>query len=66
MHGICYCLVYSVHGFERSVVSVDEGGIQVTLVIRLEIKGNTLDEPTQFQVTVVDLTVRCQDVTTGK
>jgi len=45
---------------------VDEGGAQVTLVIRLEIKGNTLNEPAQFQVTVVDLTVRCQDVTTGK
>jgi len=47
-------------------MSVDEGGIQVTLAIRLEIKGNTLEEPAQFQVTVVDLTVRCQDVTTGK
>ena len=58
--------MYSVHGFERSVVSVDEGGAQVTLVIRLDIKGNTLNEPPQYQVTVVDLTVRCQDVTTGK
>jgi len=47
------------------MVSVDEGGPQETLVISLDIKGNTLDEPPQFQVTRINFTVVCQDVSTG-
>ena len=55
----------SVHGFEMSMVLVTEGDPQVTLNIRLDIKGNTLDEPAQFQVTRINFTVVCEDVTTG-
>ena len=60
---LALCVVYSVHGFERTVVSVDEGAAQETLVVRMDIKGNTL---LRFRVTVIDLTLRCQDVTTGE
>ena len=60
----CYCL-HSVHGFERSVVSVDEAE-QETLVVRMDIKGNTLDEDPRFRVNTVDLILMCQDVTTGE
>ena len=47
-------------------MSVDEGAMQETLVVRMDIKGNTLDEDPRFRVTTVDLTLRCQDVTTGE
>jgi len=60
-----YCL-HLVHGFERTVVSVDEGDMQATLVVRLDIKGNTLDEPANFRVSIIDLTLMCWDVTTGE
>ena len=42
---------------------VDEGAPQLALVIRLDVKGSTLDES---PVAVVDLTVMCRDVTTGE
>ena len=45
---------------------MDEGGPQETLVIRLDIKGNTLAEDPQLQVTRINFTVVCQDVTTGE
>ena len=45
---------------------MNEGDRQTTLVIRLDIKGNTLDEPPPFQVTRINFTVVCQDVTTGE
>ena len=45
---------------------MNEGGTQETLVIRLDIKGNTLDEPALFQVTRINFTIVCQDVTTGE
>ena len=45
---------------------MNEGDPQVTLNIRLDIKGNTLDEPAQLQVTRINFTVVCQDVTTGE
>ena len=64
---VCCCYYpSSVHGFERSVVSVNEGDMQETFRIRLDIKGNTLDELPQFQVTRINFTVVCQDVTTGE
>ena len=66
---ICFIVarfLHSVHGFERTVVSVDEGAMPETLVIRLDIKGNTLDESPQSRVSDIHLTVRCQDVTTGE
>ena len=47
-------------------MSVDEGDMQATLVVRLDIKGNTLDELPQFQVTRINFTVVCDDVTTGE
>ena len=47
-------------------MSVDEGAVQATLEVRMDIKGNTLDEPPAFRVTSVDLTLRCADVTTGE
>jgi len=40
--------------------------MQMTLVICLDIKGNTLDEPPLSQVTRINFTVVCQDVTTGE
>jgi len=45
---------------------VDEGDPQATLVVRLDIKGNTLDELANFRVSTIDLTLMCQDVTTGE
>jgi len=48
------------------VVLVNEGDMQETFRIRLDIKGNTLDEPAQLQVTRINFTVVCQDVTTGE
>ena len=60
-----YVDLHSVHGFERTVVSVDEGSQPVILVVRMDIKGNTMDEDPQFRVTDIDLTLRCQDDTTG-
>ena len=62
----CCCCLHSVHGFERTVVSADEGAMLETLVVRMDIKGNTLLEPPGFRVTTVDLTLRCLDVTTGE
>jgi len=46
-------------------VLVTEGDPQVTLDICLDIKGNTLDEPAQLQVTRINFTVVCEDVSTG-
>jgi len=50
------------------MVSVNEGDMQVTFLIRLamDIKGNTLAELPQFQVTRINFTVVCQDVTTSE
>jgi len=48
------------------MVLVNEGGTQETLVIRLDIKGNTLAEDPQFQVTRINFTVMCEDVTTSE
>jgi len=48
------------------MVLVDEGTPQLTLNISLDIKGNTLAENPQFQVTRINFTVVCQDVTTGE
>ena len=47
-------------------MSVDEGAMQETLVVSLDIKGNTLDEPVNIRVSIIDLTLMCQDVTTGE
>jgi len=60
----CYC-PSSVHGFERSIVLVNEGD-EVTLNVSLDIKGNTTDEPAEFQVTRINFTVVCEDMTTGE
>ena len=59
-----YVDLHSVHGFERTVVSVEEGSREI-LVVSLDIKGNTMDEDPRFRVTDIDLTLRCQDDTTG-
>jgi len=40
--------------------------MQATLVVRLDIKGNTLDEPANVRVSIIDLTLMCWDVTTGE
>ena len=48
------------------MVSVNEGDMQVTFLIRQDIKGNTLAELPQFQVTHINFTVVCQDVTTSE
>ena len=48
------------------MVSVDEGAMQETLRVSLDIKGNTLDEPANFRVSIIELTLMCQDVTTGE
>ena len=45
------------------MVSVAEGS-QETIVIRLDIKGNTLNE--SIPVTNVDFTLRCIGITTGE
>jgi len=45
---------------------VNEGDMQETFRIRLDIKGNTTAELAQFRVTRVNFTVVCQDVTTGE
>ena len=45
---------------------VDEGAMQETLRVSLDIKGNTLDEPVNIRVSIIDLTLMCQDVTTGE
>ena len=45
-------------------MSVNEGDLQTTFVIRLDIKGNTLDE--RFPVIRINFSVVCQDVTTGE
>ena len=47
-------------------MSVDEGAVQETLVVRMDIKGNTLDEAPAFRVNTVDLTLMCMDETTGE
>ena len=47
-------------------MSVDEGAAQETLVVRMDIKGNTLDEDARFRVNTVDLTLWCWDETTGE
>ena len=47
-------------------MSVDEGAVQETLVVRMDIKGNTMLEDRAFRVTIIDLILRCQDVTTGE
>ena len=47
-------------------MSVDEGAVQETLVVRMDIKGNTLDEDARFRVSYIDITLRCADVTTGE
>ena len=47
-------------------MSVDEGAPQETLVVRMDIKGNTLAEDPAFRVTTVDLALRCEDETTGE
>ena len=49
----------SVHGFERTVVLVDEGSSEET-VLRIYIKGNAL---TENPILIIDLF--CYDVTTG-
>ena len=46
-------------------MSVEEAE-QETLVVRMDIKGNTLDEDPRFRVNTVDLILMCQDVTTGE
>jgi len=40
--------------------------MQETLRVSLDIKGNTLDEPQITRVSIIDLTLMCQDVTTGE
>ena len=50
----------SVHGFERTVVLVDEGSSEET-VLRMNIKGNALTENPRL---IIDLF--CYDVTTGE
>ena len=45
---------------------MNEGSTQQSLVIRLDIKGNTLAESPGFQITRINFTVVCQDVTTGE
>lgn len=49
-------------------MSVDEGAMQETLVVRMDIKGNTLSplEDPRFRVSDIDITLRCADVTTGE
>ena len=47
-------------------MSVDEGAMQATLRVSLDIKGNTLAEPANFRVSIIELTLMCQDVTTGE
>jgi len=44
----------------------NEGDMQETFRIRMDIKGNTLDELPQFQVPRINFTVVCNDVTTGE
>ena len=61
---LLHCL-HSVHGFERTVELVDEGA-QETIVISLDIKGNTLSPNESFPVTTIDFTLRCTDRTTGE
>jgi len=46
------------------MVSVNEGDMQSTFLIRMDIKGNTLAEPAGFQITRINFTVVCDDVTT--
>ena len=50
------------------MVSVDEGAVQATLEVRMDIKGNTLSplEDPRFRVIIVELTLRCMDTTTGE
>jgi len=59
----CYCL-YPVHGFENTSVMVDEGDLKKTIVIRLDIKGNTMDE--RRPVTNINFNVTCIDMTAGE
>ena len=61
----CYC-PSSVHGFERTVVLVDEG-TSGEIVFRVNIKGNALAEDSHFRDTeFVWTTLYCHDVTTGE
>ena len=62
-YGLYYCL-YPVHGFENASVMVDEGDLQVAFAIRLDIKGNTMDE--RRPVTNINFTVTSTDISTGK
>jgi len=43
---------------------VDEGDLQKIIVIRLDIKGNTMDE--RRPVTNINFNVTCIDMTTGE
>ena len=45
---------------------MDEGAMQETLVVRMDIKGNTLDEDARDRVNTIDLTLRCIDESTGE
>ena len=51
----------SVHGFHTTDLSLSEGDPLSTILVTLDIKGNTLVEPGSTQITTFNFSIACLD-----
>lgn len=54
-----HCVCSSVHGFQPTDLSIEEGGTQETIQITLDIKGDTLAEPVDTRITNFEFQITC-------
>ena len=56
------CIVFvcsSVHGFQPTDLSIEEGDTEKTIQITLDIKGDTLTEPADTRITSFEFQITC-------
>ena len=56
----------SVHGFERTNVSVDEDSLDEMVTVRLYLKGNVSSDPDPPQCQNFIFNIICRDISTGE